>query len=459
MVEDVALAAGKAAEVGDEGREGRRVLRLAWPIIAERFSLGLMTAIDGVLVGRYVGDDALAGVGIASLLFWVGASGILGIETGATAAIAWDYGAGRADRLRASLRAAIGMAFAWGLGAAILTIVVGSLVLNLLGLEPESRREGTTFLRWAAAGLVGLALFHAGAGSLRAIGNARLPMLILLLVNVLNAGITWLLISGVAGVELGVAASGIGYGAAALTGGVVTLAVLTRGYGALRWSPAASWPIAGESVRRILRVGVPVTLEEIQFTLAFLAYGAVVASLGTAATAAHTIALRMVDLAIIPGFGLGTAATALVGQAMGAGRPDRAASVARAAATLGLAFMVVAGIGVVAAAPQIAAIFTDDPDVVDEATSALRVFALGFPALALFGTLAGSLRGAGDVRVVLVILTCTAWGVRVPGAFAGAHLLGLGLTGAWLGATVEVNTRAALVIARYLSGKWKLQRV
>ena len=82
--------------------------------------IGVSNPIDGVLVGRYVGDDALAGVGIASLLFWVGASGILGIETGATAAIAWDYGAGRIDRLRASLRAAIGMAFVWGLAGAVL---------------------------------------------------------------------------------------------------------------------------------------------------------------------------------------------------------------------------------------------------------------------------------------------------------------------------------------------------
>src|SRR5690606_14488363 len=134
------------------------------------------------------------------------------------------------------------------------------------------------------------------------------------------------------------------------------------------WSPARAWRVPLTSIRRIMKVGIAVTLEEIQFTLAFLAYGAVVASLGTAATAAHTIALRMVDLAIIPGFGLGTAATALVGQAMGAGRPDRASRVAKTAATFGFVFMVVAGLAVVAAAPLIARIFTDDPEVVDEAT-------------------------------------------------------------------------------------------
>lgn len=459
MADEVAVAGAHGVTVPAEGHEGRAVLRLAWPIIAERFSLGLMTAIDGALVGRYVGDDALAGVGIATLLFWLGASGIIGLETGGTATVAWDYGAGRTDRLRDSLRAVFGIALAWGIVSSLLLVVAGPFALGLLGLEPEAQREGGEFLRWAGVGLLGLSLFHAGAGALRAIGQSRLPMLILLLVNVLNAGITWLLISGVIGIEWGVRASGIGYAAAALTGGLVTVAVMIRGYGPLRWTPAAAFPITRAAVARVLRVGIPMTLEELQFTLAFLAYGAVIAGLGTTATAAHTIALRSVDLAIIPGFGLGTAATALVGQAMGGGRTDSAERVARTAARYGFVFMGVAGVLVIAGAPVVASLFTNDPEVKDEATAALRIFAIAFPALALFSTLSGSLRGAGDVRIVLLILSCTAWGIRVPGAFVGAHLLGWGLAGAWLGASIEINTRAALVTARFLSGKWKLQRV
>ncbi|MGK2964582.1 MAG: MATE family efflux transporter, partial [Tepidiformaceae bacterium] len=391
--------------------------------------------------------------------FWVAQAGLLGIETGGTAAIAWDYGARQLERMQESLRAVMALALGWGIGAAVLAFFIGPAALGWLGLEPEAQREGATFLRWAAIGMLGITMFYAGTGALRGVGNTRLPMVILLVVNVVNAAVTWLLISGVIGIELGVVASGIGYGFACLSGGAIMVVVLVRGQNGLKWDIARAAKVKWEAVRRVMKVGIPMTLEEMQFTLAFLAYGAIVASLGTTAAAAHTIALRTVDLAVIPGFGLGTAATALVGHAMGAGNPDRAAAIARAAAGFGLVFMVVAGGSVILGAPYLAQIFTDDPEVVDDAANALRVFALGFPALALFAGFAGSLRGAGDVRIVLLILTVTAWGIRVPGAYVGAHVLGLGLVGAWLGATFEINVRALLVTLRYLSGKWKAQRV
>lgn len=443
----------------DEDRLGRSVLRLAWPVIAERFSISLLAAVDGVLVGRYVGDDGLAAVGVATLVFGIPQTGIIGLELGTTTAASWDYGRGDRHRLAETLRTALAMSLLWGVVVAVLSVLFAGPVLQLMGLEPHVRDEGVAFMQRAAPGLVGLAAFGACAGALRGMGNTRFALYIVLLINVLNAGITWLLISGVVGIELGTAAGGWGFGISGLIAGAVSLLAVTSGYNGLRLAPRRLFWLARAPARRLLDLSIPVALEEAQFLAAFLTYARIIASLGTTSTAAHTVALRSTDLAIVAVFGLGTAATALVGQALGAGRPDLGERISHAAQRYGAGAMCVLAVVQFAAAPFIAGLFTDDQAVVDEAVTALRVFALGVPALGLYATVSGTLRGAGDVRFVLLILTITAWGVRIPAAIVGAHVLGWGLAGAWAGAVLEVNARATLNVLRFRAGHWKRRQV
>lgn len=192
---------------------------------------------------------------------------------------------------------------------------------------------------------------------------------------------------------------------------------------------------------------------------AFLIYTRIIASLGTTQLAAHSLALRSNEIAILPGFALGTAATALVGQCLGAGLPQQAEEAARRIRTYAFAAsLVMAGLQL-AFAPYILRIFVDDSDVVDTGAKLLRVFAFAQPALAVHGSMSGVLRGAGDVRFVLFSYTCSVWGVRVP--IAALMVLGFGLSApfAWLAAVAENWTRAALVTWRMRTGRWKHMRV
>ncbi len=443
----------------DEANVGRSVLRMAWPMVAERMSFGALAAVDGILVGRYVGEDGLAAVGIASLLFWLPEAAILGLATATTTVTGWDYGAHQFDRLRQTLRSALVMASLWGLVMVGVLILIAGPALELMGLEEAARRNGEEYMRLAAIGMLGYAVFDVGAGALRGLGNARTPMLIILLVNVLNGVITYLLISGAVGVELGMAAAGWGFGISGLIGGLVTLALLGRGYRGLRWRPGRALSFARTDSARLLRLAVPLTLEEMQFLLAFLAYVRIISSIGTDAVAAHTVAIRANELAIVVGFGLGAAATALVGQAMGAGRTDLAEAVARVTMKYALWVGVTLAVVFMILAPYIARVFTDDRAVIDQAVPAMRTFAIAFPALGVYAALAGTLRGAGDVKFVLLILTLTAWGVRVPAAFVGGRILEWGLAGAWMGAVIEIHTRSSLTWLRFRNGGWKRRRV
>ena len=193
--------------------------------------------------------------------------------------------------------------------------------------------------------------------------------------------------------------------------------------------------------------------------LAFLVYTRIVSSLGTEQLAAHAVALRSLEIAILPGFALGTAATALVGQQLGSGNPQRAEDIAKRVSFFAFCALCVMAVVQFAFAPYIVRLFLSDPEVVDTGTTLLRVFAFALPGMSIHASLSGALRGAGDVRFVLASFVVTAWGVRVP--LAALMVFGFGLTVpfVWLAAVTENWARAGLTTWRFRSGKWKHIRV
>ena len=326
-------------------------------------------------------------------------------------------------------------------------------LMQAMGAEPDVRAAGRRTT--CAAGCLGfpmLMALYAVSGSLRGMGNTWMPMVILIIVNLVNLVVTYSLISG------SVARSrhpGIGH---RLRDGrdhrrrAGARARGERGGAGAAERRAASLHVSRESFGRLFHIGLPVGLEEAQFMLAFLVYTRIVARLGTDQLAAHSLALRSLELAILPGFALGTAATALVGQYLGAGRPDLAEDVAKRVRAFALMALCTMAVLQFILAPYIVRLFVDDPAVVDTATKLLRVFSFALPGMAIHASLSGALRGAGDVRYVLGTFTFTAWCVRVPMAAFMVIVLGFGAPFAWAGAVTENWVRAGLIAAPLPAG-------
>ena len=431
------------------------VLRLSGPVVVERLSISVLSAVDAFLVGTYVGADGVAAVGISVLLFWIPLAGAFGIDIAATAVVARDFGAGESETMGRTMRASLLAAFVWGaLATAILWPLAGPL-LTMMGTEPEVREFGTDYIRAASLGLPLLMVQYAAAGVLRGLGNTWIPMLIAIVLNVVNAIVAFLLISGVAGIELEVLASGIGFACGSAVGGLLALAVLMRGVGPVRYRVSETL-VTGRAVwKRLMNIGLPSGLEEVQFMVAFLVYTRIVSGLGTAALAAHTIALRMLELAIVPGFAIGAAATTLVSRYLGASRPDLAERAAKVCRNLAIVLMVALGVPLFIFAPQFVSIFVDDPEVIDVGTDLLRLFVFAFPFMGLHASLGGALRGAGDAPYVLGVLTVTAWLVRIPAAVLLGVVAGYGAPGAWAGAALENVVRGSIIYRRFRQGRWK----
>lgn len=439
----------------EEDASPAAVFHLAWPVLIERLSVSLLAAVDAFLVGHYVGADAVAAVGLSALLFWVPLAGAFGLDVATTAVIARDYGAGATDTLERTMRASLLVAFLWGaLAAALLWLLAGPL-LTLMDAEPDVRAFGIDYMRAGSLGFPLLMLLYAASGTMRGLGNTWIPMLMSVVLNLVNALVAYFLISGVIGIRLEVLASGIGTAAGGAVGGSLAVVVLVRGIGPAKYNPREALATGNAEAKRLANIGVPAGLEEVQFMMAFLVYTRIISGLGTAAIAAHTIALRSLDFAVVPGFAFGAAATTLVSRFLGANRPEVAERAANAAQWWALGVMVVVGALLAIFAPQFVDLFVDDPEVITIGARLLRIFAICYPFFALHSSLGGALRGAGDVRYVLGVLTATAWLVRIPVAIVLTLVFGMGASGAWIGATTENIVRGGLIWRRFHAGSWR----
>jgi putative MATE family efflux protein len=181
-------------------------------------------------------------------------------------------------------------------------------------------------------------------------------------------------------------------------------------------------------------VGLPAGIENLQFNLAFMVYTRIIASLGSAALAAHRVTLSVEGLAFNPGFALGVATATIVGQSLGAGRPDLAERSAKVALLWGLLIMTSTGVVLMAFGGPITSLFVggeDADEVADIGRQLLFIFGFAMPGMAISLTLAGGLRGAGDTRAVLGIGVFGIWVVRLLPAYLLAITLGFDAPGAW----------------------------
>jgi len=449
--------------IGIDLREERltgTILRLSAPLVAERLSVTAIGIVDAVLMGHYVGSDGVAAIGIAGLLLWLPLSGAWGLNVGSTILVAHNTGARALEDVQRSVRASLTFAFLWGLAVSLFLIVAAPGLMSMMAAREGALGPGVDYMRVTSLGMPLMTTMYAANGCLRGAGNTRTPMLVIVVSNIANGVMAFLLISGVFGLpKLGAMGAGTGMASAGVAGAVVAVGALVKGYDPIAFRPLHALHFGRTEISRLLNVAVPVGLEELQFSLAFLFYSRLITAYGTAAAAAHTISLRAVDIALVPGFALGTAGTAIVGQALGAGRPDLAERTGRETRNWALITMIGLGVVVLVFAPQIVGLFVSDPDVIDVGSRCLRVFAIAFPMMGMGTALSGTLRGAGDVRYVLGVLTITAWTVRIPAAFFFSHVVGWGAPGAWVGAVLEQNVRAALIWFRFTGGRWKTKRV
>ncbi len=440
------------------GSRAGTVLGLALPAVGEQVLNMAVGLVDTFLVG-HLGADAIAAVSISNQIVMLANVLFAAVATGSTVLIARAVGGQDAWAARRTVNQSILVGAGIGLLATALIAPLAPQAVRIMGAEGAALPLGVTYLGIVSCTFLLSTWMFVGLACLRGAGDTMSTMRVMLLVNGINIVVAATLIYGPFGLpRLGVAGSAVGAAVARGVGGLVVLAMLARGWSGLRLNLRAMRPELATIVR-ILRVGIPTSVEQLLFRLADMSYFRVVAGLGMTATAAHAVSINAASLSYSPGFGFAIAAMTLVGQGLGARDHKRAESDAYLTYKLGGGLMSFMGLMFFLFSGPIIRFFTDDPEVMALGAGPLRLVGLVQPALAASMIFSGGLRGAGDTRWPVLTNGIGVWLVRFGLGLLFVEVFEWGLMGAWYALSLDMTLRGIFNYLRFRAGGWKRLRV
>jgi multidrug resistance protein, MATE family len=436
---------------------GAAVRRLAWPVIGEQLLQTLVGVVDMAVVGR-LGSTEVAGIGAATQLVAIVISSVAALSVGTTVLVARHTGASQPREAGHVTQQSLLAGAVLGVALMVAGWVFADASVRVLGAEEAVVQQGALYLRVNAFAWPALVAMLVAGGALRGTGDARTPLRASAIMNVVNVALAIPLAFGFGPLpELGVGGVALAAAVGRFTGAWVVISLLLRRAGLTIQRESWRWDRA--AIARVLKIGIPTSVEQTLLSGGFLFYGAMVITLGTTVYAAQRITFQAINLAFMPAIGFGTAATTLTGQHLGGGRPDLAAASTRSALRQALVAMVGTGLLCAAGASPLMHLFSTDPEVIRLGTEALPVLAVAQPFWAISSVYAGSLRGAGDSRFPMLSTNLGMWVVRLPSAYLLGIVLGGGLPGVYWSSTFDAGLRSALTYWRYRQGGWATRQV
>ena len=443
-------------QVRDGGAMSRRdklnlVLWLSVPAILGQLSTIVMQYIDTMMVGQ-LGATATASIGLVSTTCWLfgGFSASLGAGFGVL--VAQHIGAKENAEARNVMRHAIIVCMSLGVLISLFCVSIHSWWPVWLGGSPEvAALSSKYFLVWSLTVPVMQLLFLSN-GMLRSSGNMKVPMMMGVMMCMLDVVFNLLLIPiwGVVGAALATTISAV------ITTFCSFFYLITR-------SPELR--LVGEKfsifnfqfsiIRRSLKIGLPMAVEHVVFCGAQIVSTMIVAPLGAVAIAANTIGVVVESLCYMPGYGIGDAASTLIGQSYGARRGDLIRSFSILTVLLGMGVMSLLGVVMYLAAPVLMAMMTPDLAVQAEGITALRIEAFAEPMYAASIVVYGVFMGLGDTLVPCILNLGSIWLVRIPLAYILAQTMGL--RGVWLAMCIELTVRGIIFLLRLRFKKIKVK--
>jgi putative MATE family efflux protein len=441
------------------GEEARLVARLALPVVFTNLLQTLVNVVDVVMVGR-LGPIEVAAVGMAQMVRMLLMVGVLSVTTGAMVLAAQARGARDDARLSMVARQALTLAVLLGVALGTVGFFSAEPLLGFMssGASPDAVGLGTSFLRILFLGAPLMALTFSVTQLMQGAGDTVTPLVLVGVINVLNVAFNALFIFGLGPFPaFGVDGAAYGTIVARAIGVVAGVWLLASGRNVVRLGRGSflpHWPMA----RTMVGIGVPAGTQGVLQNVSGLMVMRIVTSTSAGAygAAAMSIGMQVASLAFMPGVAVSVAATSLVGQALGAWRPDLARLRGNLSIVLGMAIMGLAAVPMVAFAPQIVRLFEPSahPIVVEGGVSFLRIHGSAQPLIAVTIVASGALRGAGDTMAALIAAVIGRALLVVPLAYLLALVLGFELTGVWWGLLIGVLMQGVLVLYRWRGRGW-----
>ena len=432
------------------GKEGKHILKFALPMLAGNLFQQLYNIVDSIVVGNFIGKEALAAVGASFPVIFVLVSMIIGLASGITIVISQYFGAKDYD----SVRRAVDTMYITLFFASILTTLLGIIfsedIFRLLNLPEEVMPIALDYLNIYLLGMIGFFGFNGTSAILRGLGDSKTPLYFLIISTITNIVLDLLFVivfdMGVKGVAL---ATVISQG-----GAFLTAALYLNKYHELINISFKKLVFDRLIFSQSYKIGLPTGLQQTFVALGIMAIMGIVNSFGTDVIAAFSVASRLDALATIPAMILAQALATFVGQNLGANKPERVRSGLWSAILITTVVTISTTLIIIFFGSFFMDAFTNDAAIIRIGHEYLTIVSLFYMIFAVMFIFMGAMRGAGDTLIPMLITLLSLWLVRVPLAYILSDSMGSEV-GIWWSFPIGWAVGLVLAAGYYKTGRWK----
>jgi putative MATE family efflux protein len=432
-----------------EGSPGRLILRFATPMLIGNVFQQFYNIADSIIVGRYLGKEALAAVGASFPIIFLLVSFVIGITMGSTIIIAQYFGAKDIRNVRRSIDTLYIVLFFTSIIVGVLGIVFSRAIFNLMNLPADLLPQARIYLNVYLSGSIFFFGYNGISAILRGLGDSKTPLYFLIFATIMNIFLALLFVVvfkwGIAGSAIATVISQAG----AFFSGIIYLN-RTHPIINLSWRKLE---FDREIFNKSIKIGLPSGIQQTFVALGMMALMRVVNNFGTNTLAAYTAAGRIDSLAAMPAMNFGAALSTFVGQNLGAHKPERVKQGLKSTFIMASALAIATTLLIIIFKHDLMSLFTSDSQVITIGVDYLVIISTFYIFFSSMFVIGGVMRGAGDTLIPMFITLFSLWIIRIPLAYILSAKIGV--TGIWWAIPIAWFLGATLSYIYYLRGNWK----
>ena len=439
----------KNSTIMTEGSIWKKILFFSIPLILGNLFQQLYNTVDSIIVGNYIGSEALAAVGSSGSLINLLIGFCIGASAGAGVVIAQFYGAQDKEGVRKAVHTTIAIAIAAGAILTIVGIVTTPLLLKAMGTPKEVFDQASIYLKVYFGGILFSVVYNMSAGILNAVGNSKRSLVYLMIAATSNIFLDLLF---VVVFKMGIVGAAIATDISQLLSCIFIILFLVRSEDVYRVK-LKDIRCYDNLLGKILKIGLPTGVQNIVISLSNVIVQSSVNSFGAVAMAGFAAYIKVDGFNILPVLSFSMAATTFVGQNVGAGRLDRVKKGMYVSVAMGIIYTVCTGILLLTFAPQVIGVFTQNGKVVEYGVYIMRFFCPFYWMLGILHILAGTIRGTGktmQAMVVFLFSLCIFRVLWIWGAMSVSHKIG----GVMLGYPLSWLVGLVMILIYVWKGNW-----
>lgn len=439
----------KKSTVMTEGSIWKKILFFSIPLILGNLFQQLYNTVDSIIVGNYIGSEALAAVGSSGSLINLLIGFCIGASAGAGVVIAQFYGAQDREGVRKAVHTTIAIAIAAGAVLTVVGIVATPILLKAMGTPQEVFDQASIYLKVYFGGILFSAVYNMSAGILNAVGNSKRSLVYLMIAATSNIFLDLLF---VVVLKMGIVGAAIATDISQLLSCIFIILFLVRSEDVYRVK-LKDIRCYDNLLGKILKIGLPTGVQNIVISLSNVIVQSSVNSFGAVAMAGFAAYIKVDGFNILPVLSFSMAATTFVGQNVGAGRLDRVKKGMYVSVAMGIIYTVCTGILLLTFAPQVIGVFTQNGKVVEYGVYIMKFFCPFYWMLGILHILAGTIRGTGktmQAMVVFLFSLCIFRVLWIWGAMSVSHKIG----GVMLGYPLSWLVGLVMILIYVWKGNW-----